>query len=159
GATAQVQLSREPFGALHPRVGADKSRIVVAFAEDQNPVFLLSIAESSDDGKTWNQLANAAEGNPGLTLSDAERAALRFPAHGTSKPIWKFMTPFIGRPYVFGSTTIVALPDQPSRPDDRAIVAADPGVGLFRGRSAALRRCPDAAAVEPQPLAPREQPV
>lgn len=160
GVVGQIQVNREPYAAVSPSLGVDGSHVVVSFVEDQNPMYFLSIAESLDEGKSWSQIANAAEGNPGTALSDSERAAARFPSSGMSKPIYKLTSaPSIERTYVFGATTIVTIPYQGSDPETRAVVAADPNVGLFHGRSAPLHRCAAAMAPETQPLAPRDQPI
>jgi hypothetical protein len=161
GPAAQVQLGREPFATTRPKIGTDGSRVVVAWSEDQNPLYLPSIAQSADDGRTWDRLANAAEGNPNIQpLSDAEKAFLqgKFPTGGTSKPIWRSQAANIERVFVFGATTIVTVGGQGSDPMTRAIVAAGPA-GLFHGQAAVLQRCAGADVPEPQPLAQRDQPV
>jgi hypothetical protein len=161
GPAAQVQLGREPFATTRPKIGTDGSRVVVAWSEDQNPLYLPSIAQSADDGRTWDRLASAAEGDPQIQpLSDSERAFLqgKYPTSGASKPIWRSQAANIERVYVFGATTIVTVGPQGPDPTTRAIVAAGP-TGLFHGPAAVLQRCAGADVAEPQPLAQRGEPV
>jgi hypothetical protein len=157
--SSRVQLGREPYPTSKPKIGADGTRIVVAYAEDQNPIYTLNIAQSSDGGTTWDRLATPAEGDGGFPLTDAERAHLRLPTTGSSKTIWKLYAPGIENVFVFGATTIVTLPVQGSTPQYRAIIAAAPATGLFRGRAASLDRCADSESFGPTPLAPRGTPA